>query len=81
MEPLGRAGRSASPSATACAAASTVVDAAGLDEDRARDWVVVRMVLNAHWAVQDAERAGRDLDAGEREWITRCIAITKAVQD
>ena len=21
---------------------------AGLDEDRARDWVVVRMVLNAH---------------------------------
>ena len=58
-----------------------VVDAAGLDEHRARDWVVVRMVLNAHWAVQDAERAGRDLDVGEREWITRCIAITKAVQD
>ena len=57
------------------------VHAAGLDEHRARDWVVVRMVLNAHWAVQDAERAGRDLDAGEREWITRCIAITKAVQD
>ena len=25
----------------------TLVDAAGLDEDRARDWVVVRMVLNA----------------------------------
>jgi streptomycin 6-kinase len=59
----------------------TVVDAAGLDEHRARDWAVVRMVLNAHWAVQDAERAGRDLDAGEREWITRCIAIAKAVQD
>ncbi|WP_107772448.1 aminoglycoside phosphotransferase family protein [Nocardioides sediminis] len=59
----------------------TVVDAAGLDEHRARDWVVVRMVLNAHWSVQDAERAGRDLDAGEREWITRCIAIAKAVQD
>lgn len=59
----------------------TVVDAAGLDEDRARDWVVLRMVLNAHWSVQDAERAGRDLDADEREWITRCIAIAKAVQD
>lgn len=59
----------------------TVVDAAGLDEDRARDWVVVRMVLNAHWSVQDAERAGRDLDADEREWITRCIAIAKAVQE
>jgi streptomycin 6-kinase len=59
----------------------TVVDAAGLDEDRARDWVVVRMVLNAHWAVEDAARAGRDLDSDEREWITRCIAIAKAVQE
>jgi streptomycin 6-kinase len=59
----------------------TVVDAAGLDEDRARDWVVVRMVLNAHWSVQDAERLDRGLDAEEREWITRCIAIAKAVQD
>ncbi|KRF30618.1 aminoglycoside phosphotransferase family protein [Nocardioides sp. Soil805] len=57
-----------------------VVDAAGLDEDRARDWVVLRMVLNAHWSVQDAERAGRDLDPEEREWITRCIAVAKAVQ-
>jgi len=59
----------------------TLVDAAGLDEQRARDWVVVRMVINAHWAVQDAQRAARDLSADEREWITRCIAITKAVQD
>jgi streptomycin 6-kinase len=59
----------------------TLVDAAGLDEDRARDWVVVRMVINAHWAVQDAQRAVRDLSTDEREWITRCIAITKAVQD
>jgi streptomycin 6-kinase len=58
-----------------------VVDAAGLDEDRARAWVVLRLVLNAHWAVQDAERAGRDLDPEEREWITRCIAVAKAVQD
>jgi streptomycin 6-kinase len=58
-----------------------VVDAAGLDEDRARDWVVVRAVHNAHWSVQDAERAGRDLAVDEREWVTRCIAIAKAVQD
>jgi streptomycin 6-kinase len=58
-----------------------IVDAAGLDEARARDWVVVRMVLNAGWSVQDALRAGRSLDADERDWITRCIAITKAVQD
>ena len=59
----------------------TLVDAAGLDEDRARDWVVVRMVLNAHWSVEDAERADRPLSAEERDWITGCIAIAKAVQD
>lgn len=59
----------------------TVVDAAGLDEDRARDWVVVRAVLNAHWSVEDAQRADRSLEAGERKWITRCIAIVKAVQE
>ena len=58
-----------------------LVDAAGLDEDRARDWVVLRVVLNAHWSVRDAEAGGRDLDAAERAWITRCIAIAKAVQD
>jgi streptomycin 6-kinase len=59
----------------------TLVDAAGLDEDRARDWVLVRMVLNANWSVEDAQRAGRALRADEQEWITRCIAIGKAVQD
>jgi streptomycin 6-kinase len=59
----------------------TLVDAAGLDEARARDWVIVRMVLNAHWAVEDAQRADRDLSAEERDWITSCIAIVKAVQD
>jgi streptomycin 6-kinase len=58
-----------------------LVDAAGLDEARARDWVVVRMVLNAGWTVQDARRAGRGLTEGERDWVTRCIAIIKAVQD
>lgn len=59
----------------------TLVDVAGLDEARARDWVVVRMVVNAAWSVQDARRAGRGLTSDERDWITRCIAITKAVQD
>jgi streptomycin 6-kinase len=59
----------------------TLVDHAGLDEDRARDWVIVRMVINANWSVQDAQRAGRGLADEERQWITRCIAISKAVQD
>ncbi|GED96371.1 aminoglycoside phosphotransferase family protein [Gordonia crocea] len=58
----------------------TVVNAAMLDEDRAREWVVIRMVLNVHWAVQDAARMNRSLDDGERDWITRCISVAKAVQ-
>ena len=59
----------------------TLVDVAGFDEAQARDWVVVRMVINAGWTVQDARRVGRGLTRAERSWITRCIAITKAVQD
>jgi streptomycin 6-kinase len=52
----------------------TLVDAAGFDEDRARAWVVVRMLHNAMWAVQDGPRANPD-------WLTICIAVAKAVQD
>lgn len=59
----------------------TLVDTAGLDEHRARDWVIVRMVLNASWALGDAEAARRPLDREEHAWITRCVAIAKAVQD
>ncbi len=59
----------------------TLVDVAGLDEERARDWVVVRMVLNANWSIEDAQRAERSLREDERDWITQCIAIAKAVQD
>jgi streptomycin 6-kinase len=58
-----------------------LVDSGGLDESRARDWVVVRMVVNASWTVREARAAGRGLDADEQDWITRCIAVTKAVQD
>jgi streptomycin 6-kinase len=50
----------------------TLVDVAGLDEDRARDWVVVRMVLNASWAVIDGDP--------DEAWLTRCFTIAKAVQ-
>ncbi|HET6654363.1 MAG TPA: aminoglycoside phosphotransferase family protein [Nocardioides sp.] len=59
----------------------TLVDDAALDEDRARDWVVVRSVINAHWTVQDAVRARQDLDAEQRAWVTMCLAVAKAVQD
>ena len=49
----------------------TVVDVAGLDEDRARDWVIVREAHNAMWAIED----------GDSERVTTAIAIIKAVQD
>jgi streptomycin 6-kinase len=56
----------------------TVVDAAGMDEDRARDWVIVREVHNVMWALQDAARGGAPLD---RDWVTLSVTIAKAVQE
>jgi streptomycin 6-kinase len=47
----------------------TLVDAAGLDEERARGWVVVRVV----------REATRDL--ANRTNLTRYVALAKAVQD
>lgn len=59
----------------------TLVDVAGLDEERARDWVVVRTMNAALGTVQAADLALRDVDARDRQWITTCITIAKAVQD
>lgn len=50
-----------------------LVDAAGLTEDRARAWVVVRMVHNAMWELNEGPRA-------DPTWVTKCVAIAKAVQ-
>jgi streptomycin 6-kinase len=55
-----------------------VVDAARLDEDRARDWVVVREVHNAMWTFHDT---GGALTSEDQDWITTAVAIAKAVQD
>ena len=51
----------------------TIVDVAGLDEDRARDWVVVRMVHNMSWAVIDGDP--------DEDYLTMCVTIIKAVQE
>ena len=59
----------------------TVVDAAGLDEDRARDWVVVRALHNVLWALEDAQQATRASTPGERTWVTTMLTLAKAVQD
>jgi len=52
----------------------TTVDAAGLDEERARDWVVVRMVHNAMWEIEDHP------DSPDDAYLTMCVTIAKAVQ-
>ncbi len=49
------------------------VDAAGLDEDRARDWVVVRMLDHVLRALED--------DVPDRSWLTTCVTVAKSVQD
>lgn len=51
-----------------------LVDAAGFDADRARAWVIVRMVHNAMWSLQEGPQT-------DPAWLTRCIAVAKAVQD
>ena len=54
----------------------TVIDAAGLDEDRVRGWIVVREVLNVLWDYENS-LLGATLD---RDWITRSTTIAKAVR-
>ena len=56
-----------------------LVDHAGLDEHRARDWVVVRMLNNACWHLQDPPEVQQL--ASTEEYLTMCIAVAKAVQD
>lgn len=58
----------------------TLVDTAMLDEDRARDWVVVREMHNVLWAIEDAARENRPLSGQERVWVTAAVSIAKAVQ-
>ena len=48
-----------------------LVDAGGLNEERARDWVIVREVLNAHWATE----------LGDTEAATTALTVAKAVQE
>ncbi|TDD48213.1 aminoglycoside resistance protein [Kribbella antibiotica] len=55
----------------------TAIDAAGFDEERARNWVIVRQMLNVLWAVESATT-----DAMlPRDWVTRNISIVKAIQE
>ncbi len=54
----------------------TLVDTAELDEERARDWVVVRMMHSALWRLEETSST-----PAADDHLTRCITIAKAVQD
>lgn len=51
-----------------------LVDAAELDEDRARAWAVLRLVVNVKGELEDSQ-------APDKDWITAMISVAKAVQD
>ncbi|MGH3448108.1 MAG: aminoglycoside phosphotransferase family protein, partial [Nocardioidaceae bacterium] len=62
----------------------TLVDTGGLDEERARQWVIVRMVVNVMGELEDLAEQGVAADAmpaESSEWITTCVSIAKAVDD
>jgi streptomycin 6-kinase len=52
----------------------TLSEAAGLDVDRARAWVIVRMMHNAMWELTENE-------VPDAKWLTTCVAVAKAVQE
>ena len=53
-----------------------MVDLTGFAEERARDWVVVREIVNILWSIHDEAAIAADDD-----WVTASLAIAKAVQD
>ena len=52
----------------------TLIDGAGLDEDRVRAWVTVRMMVNV-------STRSRTSGPGSRPtWLTKAVTLVKAVQ-
>ncbi len=54
----------------------TLVSGADLDPDRVRDWMIVRALDYVKESL-----TGRSPNALDRDWITRCVTVIKAVQD
>ncbi len=54
-----------------------VADTARLDENRVRDWIVVREVCNVLWAYEDELTEGVPIPT---DWVTTAVTILKAVQ-
>lgn len=56
-----------------------VVDTAGLDQRRARDWVVVRCMVNVGWQAGSGAVPGGGLDDSQT-WVTRNVTVARAMQ-
>lgn len=56
-----------------------VCEVAGLDADRARDWVVVRLMCNALWEIEEAR--ARPGGAASADYLTTAVTVVKAVQN
>jgi streptomycin 6-kinase len=54
----------------------SIVDAAGFDEQRAKDWVVVRMMVNIMWEIEDPSPP-----SDNKSWVTDMLTIAKAMDD
>ncbi len=54
-----------------------VVDAAGLDEERAKAWVLLRMMVNAMWEIEDPSPPSDQKES----WLTDSVTIVKAMED
>jgi streptomycin 6-kinase len=55
----------------------TVVDVAGLDEGRVRDWIVVRQVCKVLWTYEEHINGGAPI---EHDRVTAATTLLKAVQ-
>ena len=77
LEPVGGGDGAASPRQALLDRLFTVVDVAGLDEDRVRDWIVVREVCNVLWTYEEHLSDGAPI---QQDWVTAAATILKAVQ-
>ncbi len=59
LEPLGRGHCLRRPPLPRPQRFYTAIDAAGLDEERARNWVIVRQMLNVLWTLEGRQRPTR----------------------
>jgi streptomycin 6-kinase len=56
-----------------------VCDVAELDRDRARDWVVCRLMHNALWEIEEATQRPGGIGTADLDLLTTSVTVVKAV--